>query len=55
MNTIYTHIYPVNDTYNHNIESTNCWCSPKIDKKYMLVIHNSFDGREGFEEIEDIC
>lgn len=46
------HVYPVNDTVEHDTESISCWCKPRIEENGQLVIHNSFDGREDFEEID---
>lgn len=52
-------ILPLND-YKEHEESTTCKCLPKIKfnkKGELIVIHNSFDGREnseGFNEIVNI-
>lgn len=48
------HIYPENDPQEHNLEAASCSCIPKImfEEGDMLIIHNSFDGREILEEIE---
>jgi hypothetical protein len=32
--------------------SINCWCEPKIIDG--VIVHNSFDGREDFEDIEEV-
>ena len=50
------HIYPVGDEKEHDIESTTCWCEPKIewDHPEPLVIHNAADCREIVEEAERI-
>ena len=40
------HIIPKNDWIEHKDFGLDCICEPKIDWEYMLVIHNSFDGRE---------
>ena len=40
------HILPVNDWIEHKDIGLDCICEPKIDWEYMLVIHNSADGRE---------
>ena len=45
-----THVYPINDLYPHEIENNNCVCEPNIEENGLLVIHNSFDGREYAEE-----
>ena len=49
------HIYPVNDTQQHDLEAVGCVCAPKImfEEGDMLIVHNSFDGREIIEEIEE--
>ena len=44
------HVLPVNDEVEHT-ESKNCWCKPHIEENGRVIIHNSFDGREDFEEI----
>ena len=50
------HIYPVNDTKEHLLESTSCDCSPSVlfENGEMLIIHNSYDGREGLEMANEI-
>lgn len=45
-----THIYPVNDLREHITTGTECWCNPEIDEEYNLVIHNSADERESYEQ-----
>ncbi len=44
------HVYPVNDFRQHVLEGATCWCRPEVDEEYMLVIHNSMDRREEYEE-----
>lgn len=48
------HIYPLNDVQVHDLEAVGCSCGPKImfEEGDMLIVHNSFDGREILEEIE---
>lgn len=50
------HVYPVNDLYPHDTDSGGqCECNPKVeflDGGDALVIHNSWDGREIFEQLE---
>lgn len=44
---------PVNDLEGHEF-STTCKCSPQIEKLEdgeIMVIHNSYDGREHQEEL----
>ncbi len=47
------HIQPINDTHEH-VDSSVCACEPRVQliDGNMLVIHNSFDGRELLEQIE---
>jgi len=49
-------ILPVNDIKKHDEESTVCECKPTVEfiNGEMLLIHNSFDGRELEEQIKDI-
>jgi len=43
------HCVPINDTKEHIAE--HCECCPVRDPELpMLWVHNSFDGREAFEE-----
>lgn len=46
------HVLPVNDLKEHT-EDTICECRPKVifENGNMIVIHNSFDGREYKEEL----
>lgn len=48
------HILPVNDVEEHE-ESSTCKCEPRIEIAGgdMLMIHNSFDGRELLELEKD--
>lgn len=48
-------VYPINDTEDHDLKST-CKCNPKIifENGEMIVVHNSFDGREGVEWVNEI-
>ena len=49
------HILPVDDLEPHT-EETTCKCEPKIKivEGGMLVVHNSYDGREIIEEVTKI-
>ena len=40
------HIFPIEDIKEHDTETLNCSCMPKIDWDNNLVIHNSWDLRE---------
>ena len=47
------HILPVNDLKEHE-ELTTCKCKPRIeilDDGEIMVVHNSYDGREYIEEL----
>lgn len=48
------HVYPLNDLLPHVTEGTECPCDPKIEVigANLLIVHNSFDGREFREEQE---
>jgi len=45
------HVVPLNDLLSHNTDSSECRCDPKIevDGGHLLIIHNSYDGREDGE------
>lgn len=46
------HILPINDIKPHE-DTTTCHCNPSVevtDSGDMMVIHNSFDGRENYEK-----
>lgn len=49
------HVTPVGDLKEHE-ESTTCKCEPKVlhENGDMIVVHNSFDGREGIEVVNEI-
>lgn len=50
------HIVPINDLEPHQEEGTTCKCEPKVifpEGGDMLVVHNSFDGREILEKVEE--
>jgi hypothetical protein len=46
------HILPTNDIEPHE-EKTTCKCNPKVEFESgeMIIIHNSFDGREFIEKL----
>jgi len=60
------HIIPVNDLEDHSEEVKNhiglmipmCKCDPKVKQEYLsddiIFVHNSFDGREGVEWVNEI-
>ena len=49
------HVLPVDDLKPHE-ESSTCKCEPRIEivEGGMLVVHNSWDGREWVEKANDI-
>jgi hypothetical protein len=43
------HVHPLNDIKKHDLEGTQCDCYPEViieSNSEIIVIHNSFDGRE---------
>jgi hypothetical protein len=43
------HVVPSNDLREHNTDNgVACWCQPE-ENEDNLIIHNSMDGRERFE------
>ena len=50
------HTYPTSDIIEHDTETENCPCQPKIvaygNNKH--IIHNAFDDRESFEGIQEV-
>jgi len=48
------HVLPINDLKEH-AELTTCECCPsvKFEDGEILIIHNSFDGRELIEKINE--
>ena len=51
------HVMPLNDLHEHR-DSYLCDCKPIIDielsSKNLIIIHNSYDGREGVEWAKEI-
>jgi len=49
------HILPINDIKEHE-ESSTCECAPKVitENGELIIIHNSYDGREGLEMANEI-
>lgn len=51
------HVFPTNDIKEHNTEDTTCDCEPISETQPggdILIIHNSYDGREGLELANEI-
>lgn len=49
------HIVPKDDIREHDISSL-CWCNPimKDDEHDPIWLHNSLDGRENYEDKEQL-
>jgi len=49
------HVYPNYDWQEH-ILTESCRCTPRISREGLgvVVVHNSFDGREAFEKLDDL-
>lgn len=49
------HVLPVDDLKEH-VESVDCPCQPYVEVigASLLIVHHSWDGREYFEEIDEI-
>lgn len=48
------HVMPTNDLREHT-QDTTCECNPRVEAGgELLVIHNSFDGREAVEQANAI-
>ena len=45
------HVVPVNDLRDH-VTSVDCWCCPIDDDG--IIVHNSLDGREKYENGEPL-
>jgi len=50
------HVYPINDTEEHDLESSTCHCSPYLEVVGgdLLVVHTAFDGRDVIEEAQEL-
>ena len=38
------------DLREHETDGKDCWCNPRIEEDGQLIIHNSMDEREAYEE-----
>lgn len=49
------YITPINDLEEHE-EATTCKCELKVlyVNNNIVIVHSSFDGREGLEQVEEI-
>lgn len=55
------HVLPVNDLHEHFSDGTPCLCMPTTEPVYEgkrfcgnLIVHNSWDGREIWEEADEV-
>ena len=53
------HVYPLNDIHPHDTSDngSTCNCVPNViiePDAEMIIVYNSFDGREGVEWVNDI-
>ncbi len=48
------HVYPENDTYEHELDDVICPCNPRVERNGDLVVHNAWDNREMIEQAEAI-
>jgi hypothetical protein len=53
------HVYPLDDIEEHDTSDNGntCKCDPQViiqDNAEIIVVHNSFDGREGVEWANEI-
>lgn len=53
------HVSPLDDTEEHDLSDlgNTCKCNPKViiqPNAEMIIVHNSFDGREGIEWVDEI-
>lgn len=53
------HVSPLDDVEEHDLSDSGntCKCNPEViiqPNAEMIVVHNSFDGREGIEWVDEI-
>lgn len=51
------HVHPIDDIEPHDLNGTACKCGPRVIAEpdaEMIVVHNSFDGREAVEWANEI-
>lgn len=51
------HILPINDSLPHIETGSTCHCDPTVkllDSGDIMIVHNSYDGREGLELANEI-
>lgn len=46
------HTYPQNDLREHETDGKPCWCNPReeVEDNSVIIIHNSMDERESYEQ-----
>lgn len=46
------HVIPLDDLLEHDTDSKDCMCDPeiKVEGGVLIVVHKSYDGREGKED-----
>ena len=51
------HVYPLEDLLPHNTDDSDCRCDPKfiVVGGILVVVHNSYDGREGLDSVEQVA
>lgn len=49
-------IEPMSDLQEHKLEDWSCYCNPNVLHvgDYSILVHNAFDRRETFEQINEI-
>ncbi len=45
------HVIPVNDLKEHICDGSQCWCNPDDESQPGLIVHNSLDRRELYENL----
>lgn len=51
------HVYPIDDMKEHKLDGMDCECDPNViieQNSDIIIVHNSFDGREGIEWTDEI-
>lgn len=50
------HVHPLFDLLDHNFTSEKCHCEPRIvmENDEIIVVHSSYDGREGVEMMKEV-
>jgi hypothetical protein len=46
---VWSHVVPVEDTWDHYLDGRDCWCEPDYDEENEVVLHYSMDMREFFD------